>query len=162
MTRVLPGPLAGTSLKKLVGSGDRIGLFTTPFLLVGLVLNIAYPWLFGIGGPSGALRVVAVVALAAGVTIWALSVVLIVTHVPRGDLITTGPYAVVKHPLYTAVALLVLPGLGVLLDSWLGAVLGAVMYVGSRIFARAEEAGLSRSFGAEWTRYAGSVKIPWL
>jgi protein-S-isoprenylcysteine O-methyltransferase Ste14 len=29
------------ALKALVGSGDRIGLFTLPFLVVGLVLNLA-------------------------------------------------------------------------------------------------------------------------
>lgn len=30
-----------TTLKLLVGSGDKIGLFTLPFLLVGLALNLA-------------------------------------------------------------------------------------------------------------------------
>jgi Isoprenylcysteine carboxyl methyltransferase (ICMT) family. len=44
-----------------------------------------------------------------GVTIWIWSVVLILTKVPRGELITSGPYALVKHPIYTGVALLVLP-----------------------------------------------------
>jgi protein-S-isoprenylcysteine O-methyltransferase Ste14 len=69
---------------------------------------------------------------------------------------------VVKHPLYTAVALLVLPWIGFLADTWLGAVLGVVMYIGSRIFAPAEEASLSRMFGARWERYRTTVKLAWL
>lgn len=48
-------------------------------------------------------------------------VYLILTKMPRRDLITTGPYALVQHPLYTGVALLVLPCVGFLCNSWLGA-----------------------------------------
>jgi protein-S-isoprenylcysteine O-methyltransferase Ste14 len=69
---------------------------------------------------------------------------------------------VVKHPLYTAVALLVLPWLGFLLDTWLGVPVGVVMYVASRIFSPAEERELSQHFGVAWTRYCATVKIPWL
>src|SRR5512132_3877128 len=95
---------ARMDLRALVGSGDRIGLFTLPFVIVGLILNIAYPALFDVGGPPTALAVVSVVVLIAGVTTWIWSVLLILTKVPRGELITSGPYSLVKHPLYTAVA----------------------------------------------------------
>ena len=68
----------------------------------------------------------------------------------------------VKHPLYTAVALLVLPWIGFLLNTWLGALIGIVLYVGSRIYAPAEEASLSETFGAKWDEYSSTVKMPWL
>ena len=68
----------------------------------------------------------------------------------------------VKHPLYAAVALLVLPWAGFLLDTWLGAVIGAVVYFASRIFAPAEEAELSRTFGASWHACTRRVKLQWL
>jgi protein-S-isoprenylcysteine O-methyltransferase Ste14 len=64
--------------------------------------------------------------------------------------ITGGPYAVVKHALYTAVSLLVLYCVGFLLNTWLGAAIGVALYVGSRIFAPAEEASLSTEFGPRW------------
>jgi protein-S-isoprenylcysteine O-methyltransferase Ste14 len=60
------------------------------------------------------------------------------------------------------VALLVLPWLGFLLDTWLGALLGAALYVASRLFAPAEERELARRFGAQWDAYSRSVGIPWL
>jgi protein-S-isoprenylcysteine O-methyltransferase Ste14 len=68
----------------------------------------------------------------------------------------------VKHPLYTAVALLVLPWVGFLLNTWLGALIGIVLYIGSRIFAPREEASLSKTFGAKWDEYARTVRMPWL
>jgi protein-S-isoprenylcysteine O-methyltransferase Ste14 len=161
MTRVLSGTTM-TSLKTLVGSGDRILLFTLPFLTVGLALNIAYPAWFDAGGPSSPLRFVSVVLLAVGVAVWAWSIVLILTHVPSGQLITSGPYALVKHPLYTAVGLLVLPWFGFLLNTWLGLLAGAALYIGSRIFAPAEEAALAKAFGPQWTEYTAAVKVHWL
>lgn len=150
------------NLRVLVGSGDKIALFALPFLVVGLVLNVAYPSLFDVGGPSDGLRVVSIVVLVPGITIWLWSVILILTDVPEGKLITSGPYSLVKHPLYTSVALFVLPWLGFLLNTWLGALIGVVLYIGSRIFAPAEEAELSETYGTSWSEYSDTVKIPWL
>jgi protein-S-isoprenylcysteine O-methyltransferase Ste14 len=150
------------NVKVLVGSGDKIALFTLPFLIVGLILNVAYPSLFDVGGPSNVVRVVSVVVLIPGITIWLWSIILILTKVPKGELITSGPYSLMKHPLYTSVALLVLPWIGFLLNTWLGALIGVVLYIGSRIFARTEEAELSKTFGPSWDEYSNTVKIPWL
>jgi protein-S-isoprenylcysteine O-methyltransferase Ste14 len=150
------------NVKVLVGSGDKIALFTLPFLIVGLILNVAYPSLFDVGGPSNVVRVVSVVVLIPGITIWLWSIILILTKVPEGELITSGPYSLMKHPLYTSVALLVLPWIGFLLNTWLGALIGVVLYIGSRIFARTEEAELSKTFGPSWDEYSNTVKIPWL
>jgi len=149
-------------LKDLVGSGDKIGLLTLPFLVAGLVLNILFPQVFAVGGPSAALQVVSIIVLIPGVIIWIWSVLLILTRVPKGELIRDGPYAVFKHPLYTGVTLLVLPWLGFLLNTWLGLLVGAVMYIGSRLFAPAEEEKLSKTFGRAWDAYAKKVLIPWL
>jgi protein-S-isoprenylcysteine O-methyltransferase Ste14 len=149
-------------LKALVGSGDRIMLFTLPFLIVGLVLNILFPSPFSVGGPSMALRVISIVVLIPGVTIWIWSVILLLTRIPKGGLITYGPYTLVKHPLYTGVAFLVLPWLGFLFNTWLGVVIGIVLYVASRLFSPEEERTLSEAFGSTWDDYCHKVAIPWL
>ncbi len=86
---------------------------------------------------------------------------MILTRIPRGELITSGLYSLVKHPIYTSVALLVLPWAGFLCDTWLGVPVGITLYIGSRIFAPAEEAELSGKFGTAWHEYVGAVKIPW-
>jgi len=149
-------------LKVLVGSGDKIGLLTLPFLIIGLILNILHPSLFSVGGPSIVLKVISIIILIPGITIWIWSIVLILTKAPREELITNGPYALVKHPLYTGVALLVLPWIGFLLNTWLGVLIGIVLYIGSRIFSPEEEKILSKTFGAAWDEYGNKVKIPWL
>jgi protein-S-isoprenylcysteine O-methyltransferase Ste14 len=149
-------------LKGLVGSGDKIGLLLLPFLIIGVILNIMVPSLFRVGGPSAGLKVISIIILIPGVTIWIWSVILILTKVPKKELITNGPYSLVKHPLYTGVAFLVLPWIGFLFNSWLGVLIGIVLYIGSRLFSPAEEILLSSSFGTAWTDYCNKVKIPWL
>jgi len=149
-------------LKVLVGSGDKIGLLTLPFLIMGLILNIIIPSIFSIGGPSIILKAISIIILIPGITIWIWSVVLILIKVPRNELITNGPYSLVKHPLYVGVALFVLPWVGFLFNTWLGVLIGIILYVGSRKFSPEEEAILSKTFGATWDEYCNKVKIPWI
>ena len=82
-------------LKTLIGSGHRIMLLTLPFLAAGLVLNIVFPSWFSVGGPPLVLKAISIGMLIPGVAIWVWSVVLILTRVPRKELITGGPYSLV-------------------------------------------------------------------
>ena len=155
-------PRRRATLMDLVGSGHKIALFTLPFAVAAVIVDLVERGFFGMGSPPAALRIASVLILLVGLVTWAWSVFLILAKVPRGELITTGPYAVVKHPLYTGVALLVLPSVGFLFGTWLWALVGVALYVGSRLFAREEEADLAERFGSRWNRYCERVLIPWL
>ena len=148
-------------LKTLVGTGHRVmGLFL-PFAVLGIVLNVVFPSWFAMGlGTAGV--VTGIVLLIVGVPIWLVSVAQILIYVPRGKLITTGPFAIMLHPLYTSVALLVIPGVGFLLDTWLGPALGVVLYVSSRIFSPGEERILEKIFSEDYPVYRKRVFFPWL
>jgi len=149
-------------LKILVGSGRELGLFTLPFLVAGVALNLLFPQFFRVGGPTDTLKWLSAAILVPGVIIWIWSVVLILVKVPRHELITTGPYALVLHPLYIGVALLVLPWFGFLLNTWLGLLIGLVVYTGSRLYAPEEEKILAKIFGERWDSYRKKVLLPWL
>ena len=150
------------NIRELVGSGDKVALLTLPFVVVGVALNLAFPSFFGVGGPPDVLRWISVAILVVGIAVWIWSAVLILMRVPRHELITSGPYGLVRHPLYTGVALLVVPWVGVLLNTWLGVVIGLVMYAGSRRFSPDEDATLARTFGPAWEQYRRHVMVPWL
>ena len=151
-----------TSLRSLIGSGDRIALFTLPIALVALALWAIDPSRFAIPGPPETVVAIAGIVFVIGVVAWAWSVILILTRVPKHELITSGPFAIVKHPLYTSVGLLVLPSAGILLGTWLGVVIGVALYVAARLFAPAEERELRNTFGARWESYEQKVLLPWL
>jgi protein-S-isoprenylcysteine O-methyltransferase Ste14 len=149
-------------LKLLIGSGEKIGIFTLPFLTVGLLFNILFPDFFSVGGPSRFLVILSYLMLIPGLLVWIWSVSLILIKVPKQELITEGPYHFVRHPLYTTVAFLVLPWLGFIYNSWLGVVIGIVMYGSSRRFSPQEDKTLSESFGTAWEEYNRKVKFPWI
>jgi protein-S-isoprenylcysteine O-methyltransferase Ste14 len=148
-------------LKVLVGAGRQVMGLTLPFIVAGIVLNILFPAWFALGFGTGGM-IAGVILLVIGVPVWISSVVLILVWVPRKKLITTGPFAVMLHPLYTSVALLVIPGLGLLFDSWVGLAIGAVLYISSRIFSPGEERLLLQYFPKEYPAYRKRVVLPWL
>jgi protein-S-isoprenylcysteine O-methyltransferase Ste14 len=132
-----------------------------PFMLAGIAANIAWPAAFRLGaGLAG--TIVGAVLLAGGIPLWLAAVVQVLVLVPKKKLITTGPFAIALHPIYTAVALLVLPGCGLLLDSWVGLAAGAALYIPSRIFSPEEERNLARRFPEEYPAYRAKVLLPWL
>ncbi len=148
-------------LKVLVGEGQHVMGLTMPFVAVGIAANLIWPAIFSMGFGSTGL-IIGIVLLVVGVLLWLTSVVQILVNVPRKRLITTGPFALMLHPLYTSVATLVLPGCGLLLDTWLGFAVGAVLYVSSRIFSPREEKLLTRYFPVEYPAYRAKVVFPWL
>jgi protein-S-isoprenylcysteine O-methyltransferase Ste14 len=149
------------NVKALVGAGDRVMGLTVPFIVVGIAANILWPPVFRMGFATGGI-IAGIVLLLLGVPLWLTSVAQVLSVVPRGRLITSGPYALMLHPLYTSVALLVIPGVGLLVDTWLGFALGAVLYLSSRLFSPAEERALSERFGTEYTAYRAKVLLPWV
>ena len=147
--------------KALVGAGDRVMGLTLPFIVVGVAANIFRPGWFSMGSATGGL-IAGIVLLVIGVPLWLTSVVQILLWVPRRTLITTGPFALMLNPLYTSVALLVFPGIGLVLDTWLGPALGAILYVSSRLFSPREEKMLAAFFPEEYPKYRSRVLLPWL
>ena len=159
--RVVDSRSSSMNIKNLVGAGDAIMGFTLPFALIGIILNVVYPQFFTmhLGLPG---KILGGVFLIAGVPLWLISVVQVLTYVPRNKLITSGPYALVRHPLYVSVALLVLPGVGFVLDMWAAIALGIVLYLFSRFFSVREDKHLNDSFPGEYQWYRLKVLIPWL
>jgi protein-S-isoprenylcysteine O-methyltransferase Ste14 len=148
-------------LKHLVGEGGHVMGLTLPFLVVGIVANIIWPGVFRMGSQTPGL-IAGIVLLVVGVPFWLTSVAQILILVPKKKLITTGPFALMLHPLYTSVALLVLPGCGLVLDTWLGPAVGVILYVSSRIFSAREEKLLTTFFPKEYPAYRARVLLPWL
>lgn len=148
-------------LKALVGAGDRVMGLILPFIVVGVAANIIWPAVFRMASSMGGL-IAGIALLVIWVPLWLTSVVQILVYVPRKTLITNGPFRLMLHPLYTTVALLVFPGVGLVLDTWLGFALGAVLYVSSRIFSPSEEKLLAKYFPKEYPAYRGKVLLPWL
>jgi len=72
-------------------------------------------------------------------------------------LVTAGPYAIVRHPIYSAMLGMLL-ATGLLISHWIGLVAGvAIFALGTWIRVRSEEELLRGRFGGEYDAYARRV-----
>jgi len=84
---------------------------------------------------------------------WSLTARLVEGH----RLVTEGPYALVRHPVYTGMAGKLL-ATGLTYSHWLGLLLGVVIFTaGTVVRVRSEERLLRAEFGAEFDAYARRV-----
>lgn len=81
---------------------------------------------------------------------------------PDGELVTTGTYRLVRHPIYFAV-LIAAMGLSLATESWLRLACTGVLFVFFDMKARREELWLQEKYPA-YAAYKSRVKklIPWI
>ena len=107
--------------------------------------------LFPPGVSTMAVAGVILVVIGAFVRLWARG------HFVKGRLFTTGPYALVRHPLYLGSFLVVCGALCQLNDwlNWVVILLLLVVFYGAAIVH--EERALAKRFGREWVLYRAEV-----
>ena len=150
------------TIKELIGIGNKTSRIIYPILIIGVMLIVLFPSTFFVGGPPSLLLIISTIVLILGLVncIWAQ--ILILINVPKHQLITSGPFAVVRHPLYTGVSLLVVPWLGFMLNTWLGVVIGITLFIILRTYVREEEQKMLNMFGSAWTEHTQKLIIRWL
>ena len=85
---------------------------------------------------------------------WSLTARLVEGH----KLATSGPYAIVRHPIYTGMlGMLVATGLAI--SDWLALLVALfIFFVGTTIRVRSEEKLLREAFGEQFENYARNVR----
>lgn len=99
-----------------------------------------------------------VIVVGATLVLWAVShiraAVLGLSEPRRASLLTSGPYRLMRHPIYAGFALVLL-GLAVATRSAAGLAAVVALLIPSEIYrAREEEKALRRRFGSEWQAYS--------
>jgi protein-S-isoprenylcysteine O-methyltransferase Ste14 len=87
----------------------------------------------------------------------------IVTLKQDHELVTTGPYALVRHPIYTGLLLGFL-GWAIAVDRWRGPLAAAIVFVALWRKYRLEERWMRERFGVAYDAYRARVKalVPFL
>jgi protein-S-isoprenylcysteine O-methyltransferase Ste14 len=75
----------------------------------------------------------------------------------RDELVTSGVFAVVRHPIYSAMIVLNLPGIALLTRSWPLFLMPLVAYVVFKLLIHREDEYLERRFGRAYFDYRARV-----
>lgn len=141
---------------------DRLELGVVGVTSVPVWIYMLSPWLDGAAmGLPTAVRVLGAVVAAAGIAefLWSHAALAgnwtpFVEQPPTGQLITTGPYRWVRHPMYSSF-LLFNGGLWLLTSNWVAggaAFLGFLWMYLDRVGR--EEVLMAEAFGDEWDAYS--------
>ncbi len=143
-----------------MGVGPALALVLLPAIALVVVLHRAWPEpVLMTQAPHLAFRVTAVILIAIGLALWGASARVIERAFREKRLLTTGAYAIVRHPMYCGLLVFVVPGIALWLRSWpLLAVPVVAVIAFTRLIGR-EERYLEQTFGQAFLDYKARVHL---
>lgn len=144
--------------RNMMGVGPKLAILSAPVLAGAIAATVLYHDLFRFSFLPRALTLVAgALLVAVGLVFYAATARLFLREFKTGRLITTGTFALCRNPIYASFIVFLVPGAGLLCDSWLIAAWSLALYGGMKLFIGEEYRELEAAFGAEARRYAEEV-----
>jgi protein-S-isoprenylcysteine O-methyltransferase Ste14 len=137
----------------IVGQGGKIILFMLPSLLAAIAANIYLPKLAALPTGIRFIQPIGYVLLIPGIILWGTAVVQLLTGFPKGQLISTGAYSVVRNPIYASATFFLLPAVSLMTFTWVYLIPAVFLYTGVMIFIGTEETQLTNTFGKVYEDY---------
>jgi len=141
----------------IVGQGGKIILFMLPSVVAALWVHAYLPQIAALPASLSVIKPMGYVLLLPGLCLWGVAVIQLLTGFPKGQLVTTGAYGVVRNPIYSSVTFFILPAVALLTLTWVYFVPSVFLYVGVMIFIGTEEQQLTRAFGKSYEDYLARV-----
>jgi protein-S-isoprenylcysteine O-methyltransferase Ste14 len=143
----------------VMGVGAKIAIPTLLWVAAAEAVSWFTRPLFGITANYTVLLTVGVALIIVGFSLNLAAAFAMLKAYSMKRLATGGMYAIFRDPMYTVMILLTLPGLFLLLNSWL--VLAGVIpaYICYRVFVREEHSYLEALYGEEYRQYLKKVPV---
>lgn len=140
------------------GIGPKIGRIALPFLAIAITFTLLYPSFFSIClSIRQELWIAGIVLMAISLLFYFSTLRLMLPGIKENRLITTGAYKICRNPLYTALILFFIPGLGIFMNSWIIPITSVLAYVAFKKSIHEEEQQLERIFGDAYRAYKQST-----
>ncbi len=146
----------------VMGTGPQTAVPAFAYLALTIVLDQVTSSRFRMQGSFSAYLPWGVALIAAGLVVLGLSSVQLMRAFKRHELVTTGFYAIAPNPMFMSYVVFILPGLALLLRSWLVLTTVVVFYILIRVFAKAEDEWLLQEFGDRYVAYRKKVLLKFL
>ncbi len=141
----------------IVGQGGKIIMFTLPALIGAILVDIYLPQVAALPQALRFLQPLGYVLLLPGLLLWGTAIVQLFTLFPKGKLVTSGAYRVVRNPIYSSATFFLLPAVSLLTFTWVYFVASIFLYAGVMIFIGVEERKLTQAVGQEYVDYTHRV-----
>mgnify|MGYP006419727239 CR=1 FL=1 len=141
-----------------LGIGPRFGVPCIAYGLTAVLLTHRFPEVFMFPhGTYVASGIVGALLLSLGLVGYLMTIGWFLAANRKGALATTGPFRIVRHPLYATWLWLIFPGIALLCRSWLALGVVPVGFVAFKAFIKDEEDEVERRFGRDYEMYRWRV-----
>ena len=142
----------------VVGIGIKLlAAIAATFLLTG-ILTFLQPGIFCINFVSATtLRIVAIVLIAVGLAMKFSSSRVPSSAFKNKELVTTGIFSYLRHPMYSSWILFITPGIALLFRSCLMIAASLAVYLSFKHLVKEEDEYLTRMFGQTYLDYRSHV-----
>jgi protein-S-isoprenylcysteine O-methyltransferase Ste14 len=140
------------------GIGPKTFVPSMAYAIAAWVATNTWPEVFRIRSMSGFLETIGAVLAAMGLLLWLSGAITVMRAYGRDQLVTSGPYALVRHPVYAGWITMVFPGLALLCRSWPMLLAPFVAYAVFKSRVHVEDEYLERRFGQPYLDYRARVR----
>ncbi len=149
-------------MKKMTEMGVAPLIAVPSFLYLGAAIALHYalfPLFAFAADPGPALRLAGAALIGLGLVVLLSSGLRIMKAFREQRLLTDGFFAVFPNPMYAAYVLAIVPGLALVLDSWLVLTGSVVVYALFRALVSGEDRWLKEKFGVQYEAYRQRVLL---
>ncbi|MBN1823030.1 MAG: isoprenylcysteine carboxylmethyltransferase family protein [Endomicrobiales bacterium] len=142
------------------GIGPLFAFLSVSYGLITVSATYLFKPFFEIGiVPHRVLVIAGSFAMATGIVFFIRAAAAVHSAYNAGVLVTDGVYRFCRHPLYAAWVVLIVPGIALVMNSWLGLTVPVFMYALLCVLVKREEQYLENKFGGTYLEYKNRVPI---
>lgn len=135
------------------GVGPKIGRILIPWWAVTIILSLTTETFRFTPERTMALMIVGAAYLVFGLVFYFTSVKLLLKGLKEGKLVTKGTFFLCQNPLYVSFVLMLIPAIGLLINSWLVLTTCIIGFILMKVYVSNEYKVLEEAFGEEYRTY---------
>ncbi len=139
------------------GIGPKTVVPSLTYILAAWAAASRWPDILLVRSLPGAVETAGVILMTIGLLLWAAGVVTLTKAYNRDELVTNGAFALVRHPIYAAWIVLVLPGLALFTGCWPLLLTPVIAYLIFKRLIHVEDDYLEQRFGQAYRDYRAQV-----
>jgi protein-S-isoprenylcysteine O-methyltransferase Ste14 len=140
------------------GVGPIWGLISISYYVLTILLHRYNKELFSMDWiPYWIIASIGLTLIIIGLPLYVTGRMAVIRAYNDSRLCTQGAFGLCRNPIYAAFAVFFLPGISLLINSWISLTALPVMYIFLRIMIRKEENYLENKFGEEYLKYKKRV-----
>jgi len=137
----------------IIGQGGKIILFMLPSLIAAIWFHTNESQIAALPESISFIKPVGYLLLLLGLILWGAAIIQLLLGFPKGKLVTTGAYGIVRNPIYSSATFFILPAVALMTLTWVYCVVSVFLYIGVMVFIGKEEKQLTKVFGKEYEDY---------